>query len=65
MRPILVFAVIGTLILLTQAQSCTEVATAECNDHEGCELCKMDVSWAKVEFCVSEEIADKLPQRKR
>ncbi|KAL4519643.1 hypothetical protein Ndes2526B_g01780 [Nannochloris sp. 'desiccata'] len=64
---LLFFAVVAigsSMITQTFAQgSCTDVATAECSDHEGCELCKMDVSWAKVEFCVSEEIADKLPEQ--
>jgi hypothetical protein len=68
MRSLLFLVAIGSTLIahsFAQGGSCTDVSTAECSDQEGCELCKMDVSWAKVEFCVSEEIADKLPERKK
>jgi len=66
MRSLLFLFAIGSLIPQTFGQgSCTDVSTAECSDHEGCELCKMDLTWAKVNFCVSEEIAEKLPTREK
>jgi hypothetical protein len=67
MRSLLLLVLVSISIAINKAQesSCSDVASlAECADHEGCELCRMNISFAKVEFCVSEEIGEKLPQRK-
>ena len=43
------------------AEPCRNWDISSCEDHENCTACVLDLSWAKVNFCVEEEVADKLP----
>lgn len=42
--------------------SCRDWDIGSCADHEGCTPCVLDLSWAKVNFCVEQAIAEKLPE---
>ncbi len=42
--------------------SCRDWDISSCDDHQGCIACVLDLSWAKVDFCVEKSIADQLPE---
>lgn len=46
---------------LEDAEPCRNWDISSCEDHQNCTACVLDLSWAKVNFCVEEEVADKLP----
>lgn len=43
---------------------CTSYETEDCTSHEGCEICQLDLSLFKIQFCLDDESAGKLPPRK-
>ena len=48
-------------IIGAHAVPCRDLDISDCNTEPDCTICKLNTSWAKVAFCISEETAEKLP----
>ena len=59
-----IFVACLAFIAVAHAKGCRDLDAASCTTDVDCKLCRMDIPWAKVAFCTSDESAAKLPAGK-